>query len=326
MAAPMTLRKHTIAKSQSLPFLMTRYYRLVLLFAACAGLYLAAVLATPNERSLLYQYDFDQDKAALITLMIYLPFVCVWFIALIGYMRLREYVRTIRDSVDGKPLVLVTRGVFWLTVRLPLSAVVTALTRAYYHVHPTLTAAMVQLNIYGNLVLLILTIAVTYYGSLQLLRSVRQSARMPLPLTLIYIAFAAVYAFLTFVDPVRQAPDRFTPVATYYLPDWAVMTTIVIPRLLCWYIALQAAYNIYMYQRHVEGAIYREALTSLSVGVAGVIILTMIFRSVQSVATLLIDVNLAVVLLVIYGILLILSAGYLLIARGASRLRQFEKS
>ena len=139
-----------------------------------------------------------------------------------------------------------------------------------------------------------------------------------------YIIFAALYCFLVFHDPTRSVPSRTVAVASYYEPDWLLTLTIIIPRLLMWYLGFRAVYNILVFRDKVKGALYKSALNSLARGLIGVVITVIILRTTQSLAATLSTISIGLILVIIYALLIIIAVSYGLIARGAKNLQKLE--
>ena len=217
-------------------------------------------------------------------------------------------------------------GILWLALWLPISAVVSSASSGYYQVHTGSTELLVIFNNYLNLVILFIALLQVNYGSKKLLSVVKKSeSTLPQTLMALFIAFAAFYPFLVLKDSARQFPTHAVPVATYYLSDWWTIFTIVIPRLLMWYLGIQAVYNLYVYRKKIRGAIYKQALDNLVKGLGGVIIMLIVLRCFQSLASQLAGLSLGGILLIVYAFLILIGIGYLLIARGAQHLQRIEE-
>jgi hypothetical protein len=301
-----------------------RYYPVILAFVVLTAVYLVLTFTTPVDQATLHKYHISSGGLTAVLLTVALPYIVIWFVALLGYLSLRDYTYSIRRSKDGAAFHEIARGVLWLTLWLPLSAVVSALTGYYYHRHPGATAHMVQLSAYANLLLLLPAFWFTYSGSRRLIKLVRQPERIVFGAVCAYAAFAALYTFLTLHDSSRHLPAHGVPIATYYMPDWLIVTTVIIPRLLEWLLGFQAAYNIYVYRNKVKGEIYKQSLTNLARGLASTVTIVIILRCVQSLSTQLNHKSLGFLLLVIYILLILIAISYTLIMRGARALKRIE--
>jgi hypothetical protein len=296
------------------------------LFIILALVYAGQSLLMPPDQTTLDRYDISRTQLSLILLTIILPYIVIWFIALRGYLSLRVYTQTIKASRDGRAFNLIAKGLLALALWMPVTAIVTAQTDYLYQADHSLTPLMIMLQNYLNLVIISMALLLIYKGSLRLLKLVRKTpVGLPLWFLLTYIGLAALYVFLVLHDPARQAPTQAVEVATYYLPDWLIMTTIVIPRLLMWFLGAQAAYNIITYSLKVKGTIYKEALGDLAKGIGWVVVSVIALRCFQSLSGPMGELGLPLMLLIIYALLALIAVGYVFISRGARKLKRIEE-
>jgi hypothetical protein len=210
---------------------------------------------------------------------------------------------------------------------LPISSIVSNYFSEIYRYHPSATANLVRVNTYFQLIFLFIGFLLVYLGSIKLLPLISKNRfQASMGVILSYIAFTTLYTFLTLHDPARSATTSTVSVATYYEPDWLIITSAVIPRLMSWFIGLQAAYNIYLYHKKVKGTLYRSAVKNLAFGLAGAILTTILLRCLQSLTSVLNGLNLGVLLSLIYILLIIIAAGYILIENGANKLQKIEET
>ncbi len=129
---------------------------------------------------------------------------------------------------------------------------------------------------------------------------------------------------LTLEDSARQAPTHSVSIASYYLPDWLIITTIVIPRLILWFWGIKAVEDIYMYRKKIKGKIYKVALQNVARGIAAVVVATILLRCFQSLSSPIGELSLALIILLIYLLLIAIGIGYVLIYKGAKQLQKIE--
>jgi hypothetical protein len=216
--------------------------------------------------------------------------------------------------------------VLWLALWLPLSAVLGGVV-TYLTAHfPESTAWWVRISNYLNLVMLLPAFILVYRGGQQLysLLNVRRQPSLQ-AMNIAFIVFAALYVLLTLQDPARHAATTYTTLASYYQPDWLIITTLIIPQLIMWYLGFQAVYYIYLYAKHVKGTLYKASLTGVAAGIAGVVVATVVLRCFQSLSSQFGRLSLSLVVIVVYLLLIIISAGYILINRGAKSLQKIEE-
>ena len=312
---------------RGLAVLLKNHWALSLLFVGLAVWYVVLTVTNIPSGDTLSKYHVSTAQAHLLLLTIAVPYIIIWMVGLVGYLKLHVYTRYLKAGKDASGFKTLSLGVLLLTIWLPFSTMLSTLSATYYAEHPSATAWLVRVDNYVNIVFLLAAFYLVYLGSLRLL-SITRAKRIGMShrQTVLYIVFAALYVFVVFNDSVRQVAATDTTTATYYLSDWWILLTIVIPRLYMWFLGFSAAANMILYRQEVKGAIYREALRMVAFGITGIVVTTVLLRIVQSLSTALNELNLALLLLIIYVLLLVIALGYLLLARGAERLRKIEES
>jgi hypothetical protein len=306
--------------------IIARNKKLAAFFTILSIIYLSLSVLVPPDKVTLARYHITRSQDAGLTFTITIPYLIIWFVALVGYSRLKSYSDKISRSKDGAAFQTISKGILWLSLWLPISAVMNTLFNSYYHYHPSATAWLVNVNNYLNIILLLTAFWFIYNGTKQLLGVIKKpSSQLPLALTVLFITFSAYYLFLVLQDPSRQFPTAHVAAATYYLPDWLTILLIVIPRLITWHLGMQAVYNLYLYCKNVKGPIYKRALNDLTAGLAWVVITIIILRCFESLASQLTSLSLGIILLLIYFLLALVAIGYSWIARGAKKLQRIEE-
>lgn len=112
---------------------------------------------------------------------------------------------------------------------------------------------------------------------------------------------------------------------TYFLEDWLIVLTIVIPYLITWTVGGLAILNIRSFAMDVPGKIYRRSFNNITYGLLTIILLGIGLQLLTQAATVFADSSLKVILLLVYLIILIMAAGYLYLARGARQLTDIEE-
>jgi hypothetical protein len=285
---------------------------------------LQSVIYTTNKASLA-KYHISQAEAKAVVLTVVIPYLVIWGIALAGYIRLSTYANKIGRTKDGEAFQTISRGVLLLALWLPVSAVVSAQFSHIYQNHLSLTAALTILSNYINLAILVPAFIIVYKGSQKLLGVIKLHERISIRTVFLAVVFSSLYTWLVLSDSARRYPTHTAMTASYYQPDWLIILTIIIPRLVMWFFGIQAVHNIYRYMYKVKGAIYKDALRSLANGICGVVVASIILRCFQSLSSQVGKLSLVMVLLVVYALLLALAIGYVYMAIGAKRLKQIEE-
>lgn len=301
------------------------YRRVALVFAAFTLIYVLQTLLIPADKSVLSRYGITSGQLTVLSLAVIIPYLIIWFIALTGYLRLDDYTDSIDGTKDGRAFRDIAKGLLLIAAWMPVSAIVSAQVSYYSRSNHDMAPTLTILNNYLNIIWLSAAFYLIYIGSKKLLGVLnKRSPAMPEWFVLLYVAMSALYAFLVLHDPARQNPSDSVSIATYSLPDWLTVTTIVIPRLLVWYLGAQAVYNIFTYRMKVKGTIYKEALHDVAKGLGWTVVGLIVLRCFQSLSTPINKLSLGLVLLIVYVLLVLISVGYIFIARGAKHLKQIE--
>lgn len=295
------------------------------IFLLLSIVYIGVSLFAHQDPAVMAKYHLTHGKLVALLLTITLPYVLIWFVSLLGYARFSTYAQTIRQSKDGAAFKTMARGLLLLALWLPVSAVTGVLSAKFYQAHPLQTAKMIIIVNYVNIAFLFPGFILTYQGARKLLPLIKTSATtLSQAVNIGFICFSGFYVFLTLEDPARHFPTDVTSKAAYYLPDWLIVFTLVIPRLIMWYLGVKAVQYLYLYRNKVKGTLYKQALNNLARGFMGVVITTIILRCFQSLSAPLARLNLAALLLIVYALLIIIAIGYGLISLGAKKLQQIE--
>lgn len=300
--------------------------RTTLIFFGLAIIYVLGTVLPSPDTSTLKKYDITATQLRVLIITIVLPYVIIWTLSLIAYLRFRAYSRSIRNDKDGEAWHEVTKGILWIALSLPIFSTVNTLSSLLYRQTPSWTSNLVRFDVYLAMIVMAIGIWYVYKGSGKLLSLVHKY-RFQTSLTLVlgFIAFAVVYTFMTLNDPARSVPTGAIERATYYEPDWAILLTITIPRLLMWFLGLQALYNITVYFAKTRGKIYKSALVNLAQGLGIILGATIFLRVLQTLNSVLAVSGLGLMLVIIYLLLVALGIGYFLLDRGARKLEILEK-
>ncbi len=300
--------------------------RYVTLYIAFIAVYLFQNILMTPDKTALRKYHLDITQAKLLTLTVAIPYIIIWVVALLGYLRLKTYAKFIQKDKDGDAFKKVSQGLLLLSLWLPLSTIVANFFSRLYTSHHSETAGLIRLANYLNLIILVLGFWLVNIGTKQLLPLIKKPAFSPSQVVVLaYVAFSALYVSLALHDPAREFSTRSVTVAAYYEPDWLLVVTLIIPRLVYWFLGIQAAQNIYLYHKKVKGKLYRTALNKLAIGLAGVVAITILLSCLQSLNSPLGQLNLALLLVLVYILLALISISYIFIAKGAKSLQQLEE-
>jgi hypothetical protein len=141
-----------------------------------------------------------------------------------------------------------------------------------------------------------------------------------------FAALSAVYVYFALISSVKSLAATATTHGTYYLPDWLIVSTVLVPLVFVWYLGLRSASFIAFYQKTVSGTIYRRALNLLSLGVVAVVLSSIIEQVLTLLSSSLSSLSTTGILVLIYALIALIGIGFLFIAQGANKLRKIEET
>lgn len=300
---------------------LRRHYKIILLFCLFAAAYLVHSIRAGSDPKLQAQYHISSVQATGLLLTIAIPYIAIWFTALFGYLRLRAYAGSIKQSRDGRGFWQISHGVLWLIFWLPINTLVGDLAARLAAHHPQWTTVGEYANTYISVLMLLVAFFLLNEGAKKVLRltRVKQYEWQPKLLVGLFLIMAGLYIFLAFQNPAGAAGTTHR-----LMPDWLLMDTVVLPRLLGWYLGLQAVWHLYLYTKFISGRLYRLPLTYLTTGLT-VVVLGLILLRYLSTMSAITKSGLSVILPALYLLLIIISGGYMLLARGARELARLEQ-
>jgi hypothetical protein len=301
---------------------------IVITFFALAAIYIGITLFAPVDEKSVNRYNLSATEIKALSLTVIVPYILIWSAAAYGYWRLKVYADKISKSNDGTALRSIADGLLLLALWLPISAILSSGSRRLYRDDPNLIEPSIIITNYTNVIIAFFAFYLIYKGASKLpnvLKQLnigfnRQTIFWPL-----YAAIGAIFTYFTLRNPARQHPTEQVSIATYYLPDWLLITTIIIPSLVILYFGLRAVAYILNYTLKIPGIIYRKALRSIAMGIYIAVVSMIAIRMLSSFTPWFQEQNLKIVLGIIYLLLLFIGAGYLFIARGARKLQKIEE-
>ena len=243
----------------------------------------------------------------------------IWFAGFYGYAKLRTYSSLIHGNKDGLEVEKLTKGILLLVLWLPVSSVISAILNYFALKHPSWLATVTIINHYISLLLPLVGFVFISMGARGLSRLVKQrpSQKATNVMTLL-----TIYTGLLYFRFVATTNDRLM---VYHMSIWLILTTLVAPYIYMWAIGLMAAYEIYLYRQKVSGVVYRKSWGFLAFGLGWLIVMSIIVQYLTTLTARLNDISIYGLLAIIYSLLIVLSAGFVLIALGARRLQKIEE-
>jgi hypothetical protein len=295
------------------------------LFVVAAAAYAIITFITPIS-SAGNVYNITPQQLLWLRLSFVVPILAIWWAAVFGVVRFKDYALKIKDSPDGQALGRIANGLTILVIGLIIGSLWTVVAAYFWPVpqHPALKAIIAN---YLQLIAPLIAFYVMVMGAIDLVHLTKSEAtyrRQVLAASLWFVLFSLLYVGLIFTNSYRNSSESLT-ITSFWLPDSLLVTTIIVPYILVWGMGLLTALGIRTYMMKTKGILYRQALSGLGAGLFAVIVFSILLQMLVAVWPLFADIGLNGILIVIYFIIGLYAVGYLLIARGARRLKQIEE-
>lgn len=246
--------------------------------------------------------------------------IIIWFVGLYGYQKLRAYTLYVQDNKEGKYIMGLTRGImvlaWWLPVSSTLSALMTLYARTHIWFAPISTIA-------SNYLSLLFPLVAFWFISRGSRRLSEISRERPNQLSIHLLSFVLITGSAFYGYLVANARDTLWSI--YHMPLFVILFSLVAPYVFTWYLGALAAFDMHIYTRRVKGLIYRKGWNQVALGIVWIIITCIILQYITAVSAKLSNMSLGWVLVLIYGILATMTAGYVFIALGAKKLKKIEE-
>lgn len=296
----------------------------IVLFAILILTYLGLNLLIAPTKEVLQHYDLTLLHARVLTASFVIPIAIIYTIGAYGAIKMKQYSLLIKSSKEGKYFNRFSNGLLILVLAQAITSVSNSLV-SIVALHklawlPTVTV----LNNYMVLLLTGFSLAVIALAAKNLISLLpkKSSGWEQHIIMLIFVALSAAYSYLIVAQPIHTTLAR----RTYFMPNWLVLITIAIPYLYVWYMGFWGAYQLFNFQKRVKGLIYKNSLVYVAGGLALVISSSIVIRILATISAQINRLKLTPILFIIYGFLLLIGVGFILITLGTRKLRRIEEA
>ncbi|MEO7363968.1 MAG: hypothetical protein ABIV43_00460 [Candidatus Saccharimonadales bacterium] len=294
-------------------------------YAVLSATFLFLVLALPADSIARQNFHLTAAGYHILMFVVLLPIIGIWLAAFYSYARLEQYSQSIKQTDDGSDYFTLSRGFRWLAWGSALSSIVSITLNAIGNVKPPFHPAAIIIVNYASLLVplvgfSIIGNAVRNLNSRAHITISRESTKT---LVLAFLTLGVAYCLVMFRHinlHSMSASDN-----PYFLPGWLLVFTIIIPFLYAWFVGFLAAFEMYLYSKHVKGVLYQRAIRLLSVGTSAVITSSIANQYLRSATPRTGSLSLNATLLLVYLIFILMAVGYVLVSQAARQLRKIEE-
>ena len=306
----------------------TKYFLLLLVLT---GVYSYFGFATPVDLDQLAKYNFSLTSYHWLLGSIILLISLIWWVAFYGFSKFKDYAEKIKNRSDGQHLATVANGLEVLAIGVALSSVFSSIIQDITMRNLSLVPRMVIFENYVSLAIAAVAYYLMYTGAKGLVGLVNNNPKADLRRWWFwgYVVLAVLYLIVTLSSDQKSSVATLTSHGLFYLPNGLLIITLLLPYVVVWYLAIKGPLLLAFYRQNTKGAIYKAALRGLSVGlmiVVGVTILLQFLTVItDSHSSALANASRTTILAFVYLLIVLISVGFLVIARGAKKLKLIEE-
>jgi hypothetical protein len=289
-------------------------------YAAFALIHIGLTLLPAPARETLVKYHLSSGDLKALQFTLLIPSLVMWFAVFYGYQRLHAYSQIIKGNKDGKQVAKLAHGLLALAVGIPLNSILSDVLTLFARHHPDFIATATVISNYTSVLYPLIAFIFISMGARGLIGIAR--VRVPLLATNI-TTLVAIILGVVFCDLIARAHHDL--ITTYHLSYSLVMLTLAIPYLYIWFLGLFAVVEIYLYSRHVAGIVYRHSWNELALGLGAIIVLDITLQYLGTLSSWLSGLSLSGLLLLLYVLLFLLAAAFIVVALGTKKLIRIEE-
>lgn len=301
---------HKLSKSTSIFIFFTTVYALF-------------VVLLPSGSVSQASLGLRDAKYDLLLIALRLPLIVLLGLMYFAYRRLNKYSVSIADTPEGEHFITITKGLGCIVWGMLATTLIGALLGAYANIHADFRNTSLIIINYMYLLLSLVAFSYISSGVHRITRKAHiifQTNHLKiLMLGLVFLGVVFCYLISTRLDGNAAGNSN-----AYFLPNWLVWGTVVIPYLYAWFLGVFAAMELLIIAKSTQGIIYRRALQYLAFGLVGVILAMVLLQYFRSVVPRTGKLALGSTLFFVYGIYLLGALGAISICKGAQRLQRIE--
>lgn len=289
-------------------------------YAALVAIYAGVVLLPVPPKATLTKYHLSVSMMRELDVTFIVLAAAIWFAAFYGYHMLHRYSQAIKRNKDGRQITKLTRGLLILAVGSPLSSIIASFLTFISQHNPSFAPGATIISNYVSVIVPLLAFLYISVGARGLSDLSRSRPRLR---SLNFAALGVIILGVVFCYLIAHA---HTDIRTaYHLPYGLVMLTLAIPYMYIWFLGLFAIADLQAYSRKVAGIVYRRSWSLLATGLGSLISVSIIIQYLTTLSSWLQGLSLAWVLVLLYVLLLLYAAAFILVALGAKKLMRIEE-
>lgn len=305
---------------------LRRYYGLVV---AAWLVYILLTIAAPASQNT--QTQIDEVTRLVLTATLLIPYMLTWLIAVVGWYHFNRFAAATerKHARNYAGFRLISRGLGILIFDLISIPLINA-ARKVWATDGDAAAILTILSNYLHILIPLIAFICLFLGSRKLVQSSHYAIAVRstiLPSLVATSLFTVLFTIAVFGNTSRQVATEAGRFASYYISDPLIVLTIIIPLAATWFAGLQAVLQIERYVHSLSQAKWRRAIVNLFHGLLAVISSSIILQAITAFGSeQLQQVNLILIIVIIYLFIILQAVGYFFIRASAKQLRHLLKT
>ena len=289
-------------------------------YTAFVLMFICLVLIPTPDKTTLAKYHLSITGLRILDLSLVIPEAGIWFAAFYGSQRFHHYSQLIKTGKDGPHIAKLSNGLLLLSFGLPIAAIFSSILNIIALHNPDFKSTSVVINNYAALVFPLAAFFLISLGARGLGDMSRSRPRFGVAnlVTLSVITLGVVFCCLIVLN-------HQTLRTSYHMSPELVMLTLGAPYMYIWLLGLSALAELRAYSLKLRGVVYRKGWRLLILGLASIILLSILIQYLTTLTSWLTSLSLNGVLLLLYALLFMLAGAFIVLALGAQRLMKIEE-
>lgn len=290
-------------------------------FAILAVIAAGLAIGLPPDLQTQHQLHISSFAYRIAILALLIPYGIIWYTAFYAFAKLKEYVRAIKGSEDGRAFRRIMNGIGFLAFGLIIPTIIGLIFQFIANHHAGFRPAATVIGHYLSVIVILVSFMLIGNGTRRLTDIGKNRPGLTV-MRLFILAFISLsVAFTYLVLRFHQSHPH-----VYYLNTALLIITFIIPYLFGWFVGILSAYEFRIYAKNVNGVIYRRALRLMSQGVLITILGNVLIQFIEN-TFIAVKASTSIGLLLVfeYILLLLLAFGLTLIAFGTRKLKKIEE-
>ena len=307
-----------------------RYMEYVSKLAKQTKAYVAMLMAYPLLTLLLpansktaARYQLTDMQYHSLLILVLLPLIAAWAITYYSYRQLDHYADGLKDNAEAEQFHDISRGLRVLAWGLPIISIVSTILNSIVDQFNSVFPANLIIPAYLSVIMSLVAFLAISRG----VHDIAQRARLRVAHTSLRWIVLGIVSFTLFVcyfvgqNLSGGAGNAFN---SYYVANWLVWATIILPFLFAWTLGFFAAAQLIAVARNTAGIIYQQALQLLASGLLLCMLAMTALQCFRAITPRTGFLTLGATLLTTYLIYAVHALGCVILANGAKKLKRIE--